>query len=84
MAISKANRGEWGEPYVVLRVLGDGKLFMSDAQGRKNPNEWMNIIDVIRHETKERIVRYHYDPENTMVDIDINGNHMASVSANEL
>lgn len=83
MAISKANRGEWGEPYVVLRVLGDGKLFMSDDQGRKNPNEWMNIIDVIRHETKERIVIYHYDPENTMVDIDINGNRMTSVSANE-
>lgn len=83
MAISKANRGEWGEPYVVLRVLGDGKIFMSDDQGRKNPNEWMNILEVIRHETKERMVIYHYDPKDTMVDIDINGNYVASVPASD-
>lgn len=83
MPTGKANRGEWGEPYVVLKVLGDGKIFMSDDQGRKNPNEWMNILEVIRHETLERIVIYHYDPENTVINIDINGIHTASIPARE-
>ena len=83
MATGKANRGEWGEPYVVLRVLGDGRIFMSDADGRKNPDEWMNILEVIRQETKERMVIYHYNPENTVVDIDINGVHAASIPAED-
>lgn len=29
----KLNRGEWGEPYVALRLLGDGRLQMADGSG---------------------------------------------------
>ena len=32
----KANKGEWGEPYVAIRVLGDGKLYIADSEGNKN------------------------------------------------
>ena len=24
-----ANKGEWGEPYAALRILGDGKLYIA-------------------------------------------------------
>lgn len=29
----KLNKGEWGEPYVALRLLGDGRLQMADGNG---------------------------------------------------
>ena len=54
----KANKGEWGEPYVAIRVLGERKLYIADADGNKNPHEWMDIVELIRHETMERIVFY--------------------------
>ena len=42
----KANKGEWGEPYVAIRVLGEGKLYIADADGNKNPHEWMDIVEL--------------------------------------
>ena len=42
-----ANKGEWGEPYVALRLLGDGKMYLADDNNMKNPNEWMKILELI-------------------------------------
>ena len=39
----KANKGEWGEPYVAIRVLGERKLYIADADGNKNPHEWARL-----------------------------------------
>lgn len=77
------NRGEWGEPYVALYLLGQGRIFVSDRDGKKNPNEWMNVLEVIRHETMDRLVVYHYKSEDTMVDIEVNGNTVISIPAEE-
>ena len=63
-----ANKGEWSEPYAAIRILGDGKLYIADANGNRNPLEWMSILELIRHETRDRIVAYRYDENN--VDID--------------
>lgn len=68
-----ANKGEWGEPYVALRLLGDGKMYLADDNNMKNPNEWMKILELIRHEAKDRIVTYKYDEKETYIIIDVNG-----------
>ena len=47
----RGNKGEWSEPYVAIRLLGEGKLYLADADGNKNENEWMQILDVLRYET---------------------------------
>ena len=39
-----ANRGEWSEPYAALRIIGDGKIFIADENGERNPNEWMTVL----------------------------------------
>ena len=51
----RANKGEWSEPYVALRVLGDGKLNLADDEGNVIPDQWLNVLDVIRYETRERV-----------------------------
>jgi len=77
----KLNKGEWGEPYVALKLLGDGRLYMADENGEIKPDEWMDVLELIRHETAERVVTYGRNPETTMVDIDINGEPVASLPA---
>lgn len=79
----KMNKGEWGEPYVALRLLADGRLYMADKNGQKRPDEWMNVVELIRHETAERVVKYNRDPETLMVNIDVNGEPIASLPASD-
>lgn len=76
------NRGEWSEPYVALRILGDKKLYIADSDGRRNLTEWMDIIELIRHETKDRIVKYQYKENNIDIDIFVNGELILSIPAN--
>jgi len=83
MPTGRANRGEWGEPYVAFHLLGSGKIYIADAEGFRNPNEWMNIIEVIRQETSDRLVKYHYKAEDTMIDITVNGTFITSVPASD-
>ena len=79
----KLNKGEWGEPYVALKLLGDGRLYMADENGDVKPNEWMDIVELIRCEASDRIVTYGRDAATTMIDVDINGSLVASLPAKE-
>lgn len=45
------NKGEWSEPYVVLRLLADGKLCQADKDLLPSPNEFSHILEVIRGDT---------------------------------
>lgn len=78
-----ANKGEWSEAYVAIRIIGDKRLYIADAQGNKNPLEWMTVLELIRHETKERIVAYKYDENNVDVEIKVNETFVLSVPASE-
>ena len=71
-AVPKANKGEWSEPYVAARILGEGKLYMADNNGEKNPNAWMDVLELMRDETANRLVVYSYDPQTTDVHISVN------------
>ena len=65
----KGNKGEWSEPYVAIRLLGEGKLYLADANGNKKVDEWMEVLDVLRYETTTHLVRYHYDAKETAVTV---------------
>lgn len=81
--MTKGNKGEWSEPYAAIRMIGEKKLFLADESDNKNPNEWMDIIELIRYETNDRIVKYKYKSENVVVDIYINDELIISVDANQ-
>lgn len=53
----KGNKGEWGEPYALLKLLADGKLYLGDENFNKVKDIFYPIIKVLRHE-KERHVEF--------------------------
>lgn len=75
------NRGEWGEPYAALRLLGDRKLFLSDEDGNANPNEWMEVLKVVRQETADRLVTYNCNVNDMNVDVVVNERHVSTIPA---
>lgn len=79
----KANKGEWSEPYVAIRLLGDGRLYLADAFGNKNSSEWMSVLDVMRYETTSQIVKYSYDADKTLVTVYVNSQKVIEVLASD-
>lgn len=77
------NRGEWAEIYTALKLLAEGKLYLADALGKKNLKEYMKILELIRHETDIRLVKYNYNPDETDILININGTYLKAISVKE-
>jgi len=59
------NKGEWSEPYVLLKILGDGKLHIADKDLKKM-EVFYPIIKVLRQEEK---LQYTLSDDNSMVKI---------------
>lgn len=51
------NKGEWSEPYALLKLLADGKLHLGDENFNKVKGIFYPIIKVLRHE-KDRSVEF--------------------------
>ena len=75
------NRGEWGEPYAALRLLGDNKLYIADENGNPNPKEWMEVLRIVRQETADRLVVYHCDRYEKDIEIEINCSPVGKIQA---
>lgn len=45
------NKGEWSEPYVVFRLLADGKLCQADKNLLPSPDEFSHVLEIIRGDT---------------------------------
>ena len=59
------NKGEWSEPYVLLKLLADGKLHIGDENFEKVQDVFYPIIQVLRHE-KDRNVNFSFS-DNVVV-----------------
>lgn len=46
------NKGEWSEPYVVLRLLADGRLYQADRNMLPSDTEYARILEVVRGDTR--------------------------------
>jgi len=42
------NIGEWSEPYVVYKLLADGKLYQADEKFNPSPDDFLQILSIIR------------------------------------
>jgi len=51
------NKGEWSEPYALIKLLAEGQLYLGDANFNKVTDFFYPIIKVLRHE-KDRIVDF--------------------------
>ena len=58
MSNLRGNKGEWSEAYVLLRLLGDGRIYAADENLHKIENIYFPIIKIIREEVEK--VRHEY------------------------
>lgn len=54
------NIGEWSEPYALMKLLADGKLYLGDENFNKIKGLFYPILKVIRHE-KNRVLNFSYN-----------------------
>lgn len=52
------NKGEWSEAYVLLRLLGDGRIYAADENLNKIESIYFPIIKIIREEVEK--IRHDY------------------------
>jgi len=65
----KLNKGEWAEFYVMLKLLGEGKLYAADNLLRKNLNYYLSILKIIREEIEGSILEYVIDDDDSSVSV---------------
>lgn len=65
----KLNKGEWAELYVMLKLLGEGKLYTADKLLQVNYNVYLEILKIIRQEYDAHVLEYIIDKNNSVVKI---------------
>lgn len=87
----KQNKGEWSELYVFLKLLGEGALFTADNSLHKNPNCYLDILNIIRQEFTDIIMTYNVNKDTCLITIKANDTILKDVpmtnfldTANEL
>ncbi|HDR7673289.1 TPA: HpaII family restriction endonuclease [Bacillus wiedmannii] len=58
--VQRYNKGEWSEPYVLLKLLAEGKLHAADENLNAIPDLYYPLINVLRFEAKSKFV-YGYE-----------------------
>ncbi len=61
------NKGEWAEFYVMLRLLGEGRLYTANNLLEKNLDSYLDVLKVIRQETDAQVLEYVVDKERSTV-----------------
>lgn len=64
----RGNRGEWSEPYVLLKLLAEGKLDAADENLNKIAQESFPLVAVIRNEIESRRREYEIDGDIVVKD----------------
>ena len=75
----KLNKGEWAEFYVLLKLLGDGRLYTADKLLRKNLENYLDIIRVIRQEMDSFTLDYIVNKDKNMVLIKTDSEELARI-----
>ena len=77
----KLNKGEWAEFYVMLKLLGEGRLYTANKLLMKNYQSYLDVLKVIRQECEARVLEYIIDRDHNVVVIKPQGaeDNLASV-----
>ena len=63
----KLNKGEWAEFYVMLKLLGEGRLYTANKLLQKNYQSYLDILKIIRQECESQVLEYIIDEPNALV-----------------
>ena len=73
----KGNKGEWSELYVLLYLLGAGRLYAANEKVEKNKNIYFPILKIFRKESNFNIDYLVKNEKN--IEISINGESLCKV-----
>ncbi|MBQ2671257.1 MAG: HpaII family restriction endonuclease [Clostridia bacterium] len=76
----KLNKGEWAEFYVLLKLLGEGKLYTANKLLQKNYQSYLDVLRVIRQELSSQVLEYIIDKDNSVVIIKVQNSDEILVS----
>lgn len=65
----KMNKGEWAELYVMLKLLGEGKLYAADNRLKKKLDTYLDVLKIIRQEFETQVLEYIVDQDNSVVTV---------------
>lgn len=74
------NKGEWAEFYVMLKLLGEGKLYTADKMLKKKFDSYLDVLKVIRQEFDTQVLEYIIDEEKSEVVVKPQNSEMIFVS----
>ena len=63
----KLNKGEWAEFYVMMKLLGEGRLYTANKLLQKNYQNYLDVLKIIRQECETQVLEYIIDEANTVV-----------------
>lgn len=58
---------EWAEFYVMLKLLGEGRLYTANKLLQKNYESYLDVLKVIRQECEAQVLEYIIDKEKSVV-----------------
>lgn len=83
MGITKGNSGEWSEPYVLLSLLSEGRIYNSDGDLNVIRDVWHDIRSIIfkqDSQDREGSLRYEINPDDRTVDVFRNGEKIITIT----
>ena len=60
----KLNKGEWAEFYVMLKLLGEGRLYTANKLLMKNYQSYLDVLKIIRQECETQVLEYIINRES--------------------
>lgn len=69
IAGKKLNKGEWAEFYVMLKLLGEGKLYTADKTLKKKLDSYLDILKIIRQEYDTQVLEYIVNEDSECVTV---------------
>ena len=79
MAKLFGNRGEWSEPYVLLKLLGEGRLYAADENLRKLSEIYFPILNILRQEEKDRKINFSVKDTEKIIEIYFNDDFISEI-----
>ena len=79
------NKGEWAEFYVMLKLLGEGRLYTADNKLRKKLNSYLEVLKIIRQEFETEVLEYIVNSKESIVSVKLQqtGTVLAEMSMEE-
>ncbi|MBR2152887.1 MAG: HpaII family restriction endonuclease [Clostridia bacterium] len=76
----KLNKGEWAEFYVMMKLLGEGRLYTANKLLQKNYQSYLDVLKIIRQECETQVLEYIIDENSSTVIVKPQDNDTALVT----